>query len=324
MKTILRLVAVAVGCYLVLALTTSPAHAQFQGSNLKGDFGLQSASQAPPGFYLSAFYVRYEGDTLRDRNGDAIAIDPAERGSIDVNGYAAGLVWVSKKKLWGANYSAMVFPGLTDNVLEVPILDRQQKASSGPTDVYVQPINLGWHTDRADYIAGLGVFAPTGRYDADASDNTGLGMWSFELFGGATVHFGKSKSWNFATTAFYETHTEKQDTDITVGDILTLEGGLGKSFKEGAINVGAAYYAQWKVTDDDPGQAIEAMLAGRTLGKHRVFGVGPELTIPIATKKKLIAFLTARYLWESGARTTLEGETFVFQATFPIPSVSLQ
>ena len=78
------------------------------------------------------------------------------------------------------------------------------------------------------------------------------------------------------------------------------------------------------MTDDDPGQAIEELLDGRTLGKHRVFGVGPELTIPIATKKKLIAFLTARYLWESGARTTLEGSTFVFQATFPVPNVRLQ
>ena len=202
MNTRKTLVAIAIGGGLALALVSSPVHAQFQGSNLKGDFGLQSASQPRPGFYLSAFYVRYDGDTLRDRNGDSIAIDPSEAGSIDVNGYAAGLVWVSKKKLWGANYSAMVFPGLTDNVLAAPILDLQQKTSSGPTDVYVQPINLGWHTDRADYTAGLGVFAPTGRYDVDASDNTGVGMWSFELFGGATVHFGKSKSWNFATTAF--------------------------------------------------------------------------------------------------------------------------
>ncbi len=28
-----------------------------------------------------------------------------------------------------------------------------------------------------------------GRYEDGADDNTGLGMWSFELFGGATVFF---------------------------------------------------------------------------------------------------------------------------------------
>ena len=195
---------------------------------------------------------------------------------------------------------------------------------TGFTDLYLQPINLGWHTKRADFTAGLGVFAPTGSYEPGAEDNLGLGMWSLELFGGATVFFDKKKSWHFATTAYYEIHSEKKDTDIKVGDILTLEGGLGKSFMQGALTVGAAYYAQWKTTYDDLGQDLEQLLGVDELPRQKVFGVGPELTIPIATKKKLIGFLTARYFWETGARSTLEGQTFVFQATFPIPSVKLQ
>jgi hypothetical protein len=148
-------------------------------------------------------------------------------------------------------------------------------------------------------------------------------MWSFELFGGATFYLDQAKTWNLATTAYYETHTKKQDTGIRVGDILTLEGGLGRSFADGAFNVGLAYYAQWKMTDDDLGSDID-LPGGRRLGKHQVYGVGPDITVPIATKKKLIAFLNARYFWETGARTTLEGSTFVLTATFPIPSVSLQ
>ena len=88
---------------------------------------------------------------------------------------------------------------------------------------------------------------------------------------------------------------------------------------QGAANVGLAYYAQWKVTEDDLG--IDLDLA---IGKHRVYGVGPELTFPIATKKKLIGFLNARYLWETGARTTLQGNSFVLTATFPIPSIPLE
>ena len=31
--------------------------------------------------------------------------------------------------------------------------------------------------DRADFIAGLGVFAPAGEYEPEGSDNTGLGIW---------------------------------------------------------------------------------------------------------------------------------------------------
>jgi hypothetical protein len=306
----------------VFALASIPVQAQFLGHNFHGDYGLQSATQPPPGFWLAAFYLRYDGDSLRDRNGDEIKLDPEARGEIDTNSYVLGLWWVSKAKILGANYSLAVFPALTDNVLSAPLLGLEQKTATGSTDLYIQPINLGWHTPRADYTAGLGVYAPTGRFEPEASDNLGLGMWSFELFGGATAYFDKKKSWHFATTAFYETHTDKKDTDIRVGDILTLEGGLGKSFKEGAINTGVAYYAQWKVTDDDLGLDFEPP-GGRRLGRHRVYGLGPELTLPIATKKKLIGFVNLRYFWEFGARTTLEGNTFTFTMNFPIPSISL-
>jgi hypothetical protein len=55
-------------------------------------------------------------------------------------------------------------------------------------------------------------------------------MWSYEVFGGTTVYFDEKRTWNFATLASFETHGKKDGTDIRVGDLLTLEGGLGKSF----------------------------------------------------------------------------------------------
>ena len=313
---------VAIICLALLILASGPAQAQFLGHNFHGDYGLQAASQPPPGFWLAAFYLRYDGDRMRDRNGDEVRLDPEGRGEIDVNSYVLGLWWVAKTKILGANYSLAVFPAFTDNVLEAPIFGLEQSTDTGFTDLYIQPINLGWHTQQADYTAGLGVYAPTGRFYPEASDNLGLGMWSFELFGGTTVYFDQKQSWHFAAMAFYETHTKKKDTDIQVGDILTLEGGLGKSFKEGAISAGLAYYAQWKITDDDLGLGIE-LPGDRRLGKHRVYGLGPELTLPIATSKRLIGFVNFRYFWEFGARTTLEGNTFTFTLNFPIPSISL-
>jgi hypothetical protein len=317
-----------------LGLTSGQANAQFLGHNGPGDFGLLSGSQPYPGLYLAAMYLRYDSDTLRNRDGDSISLDPNDPGSIllnaddpdslAVNAYAVGIWGVTNFKIFGANYGFMVFPGFTDNKLEAPILGQVNETDIGFTDLYIQPINLGWHTERADFITGLGVFAPTGSYDPDASDNLGLGMWSFELSAGTTLYLDKAKTWSFATTLFYEIHTRKEDTDIRVGDILMLEGGLGKSFLGGALNAGVAYYAQWKVTDDDLGEEIEQRLGGRKLGKHRGFGVGPELSYSIVTGSKLRAILTARYFWETGVRSNLEGNTFVFNATFPIPSLALE
>ena len=308
---------------VVLSLSLSPnlVHAQFNGHNTKGDYGLQSGSQAPPGFYLIApMYVRYDADTLKNHEGDPVRLNPDEPGSLAINAYVLGLVWVSELTIFGGNYSFQIFPAFSDSSMEVPILGTQSGVGTSFADLYIQPINLGWHTPRADFMAGLGVFAPTGHYEPGGDENIGLGMWSLEIFGGTTIFFDEAKTWHFAATAFYETHTKKKDTDIEVGDLLTLEGGLGWSFLDGAANVGVAYYAQWKLDNDDLGFELPG---GRQLNRHRVYGVGPELTIPIATKKKLIGFVNARYLWETGARTTLEGSTFVLTATFPIPSISL-
>ncbi len=318
-----HLVCTAILLVSVLSLHGQQALAGFAGHNTKGDYGLQSGSQLPPGMYLYPMYYRYDGSDLINRDGDSIRIDPEGRGSLDVNAYVLGILWVSESKIFGGNYSFQIYPGFTDNTLEVPILGLDESVSTGFTDLYIQPINLGWQTDRADFTAGLGVYAPTGNYEPGGSENRGLGMWSFELFAGTTIYFDEPRTWHFATTAWYETHTEKKDTNIRVGDILTLEGGLGKSFIDGALSVGAAYYAQWKLTGDDLGTTL-ARPNGRGLGKHHVYGVGPELTLPLASKKTLYGFLTARYLWEFGTRSTLEGNTFVLALTFPIPSVPLQ
>jgi len=64
--------------------------------------------------------------------------------------------------------------------------------------------------------------------------------------------------------------------------------------------------------------------SGPLSNKHRVFGFGPEVTLPLASKKTLFGFLTLRYLWENGARSTLEGNTFVAMFSFPVPSIPLQ
>ena len=91
--------------------------------------------------------------------------------------------------------------------------------------------------------------------------------------------------------------------------------------------IGAAYYAQWKVTQD---QLREFVLPGgdeiglNVPNKHKVFGFGPDVTLPVATKSKLYALVNARYLWETGARVKTQGQTLAVTATFPIPSVKLK
>ena len=319
----LRVLGIFVGCTSCLILGSIPAAAQFMSHNFRGDFGVLAGTQPPPGWYVAGGYVRFDTDTLRDNDGNEITFDPLNRGDVAANGYAVGFWRVTEKKILGGNYSFMAFPAFTDNKFQAPILGLYGSTSVGLTDLYFQPINLGWHTKQSDYTAGIGMVAPTGSFDPEADDNLGLGMWSFELFGGGTWYFDEAKKWHFATVAFYETHSKKEDTDIRVGDILTLEGGLGRSFMEGAITVGLAYDAQFKITEDDVGD-LQPVFDLFNIGKHQVYSFGAEATLPLATKKKLYGFVTARYMWDTGARNTFEGQTFVLLASFPVPSVALQ
>ena len=152
-------------------------------------------------------------------------------------------------------------------------------------------------------------------------------MWTYEPFVGTTLYFDAKRTASPATTAFWEFHGNKKDTNIKVGQILTLEGGLGKSFLGGGMIIGAAYYAQWKLTEDQLGELVlpgggETAVDFRN--KHKVFAFGPDVTLPVASKSKLFALVNVRYFWETGARVKTQGQTLAVTATFAIPSVKLR
>ena len=321
---------VTLGAFVAIgALLATPAQAQFNGSHTLGDFGVQSGTQPGPGFYAAFFYYRYSADTLKGRNGETVALSPASPGSLGIDAYAPILWYVSKQKVLGANYGAMAVIPWANGALEAPIFGLDEKTGTQFADMYLRPIDLGWHAKKADITAGFGVYPPTGHYVDGGSDNTGKGMWTYEPFVGATLYLDEKKTLSLATNVFWEFHGTKKDSDTKVGQILTLEGGLGKSYLGGGLIVGVGYYAQWKLTADSLGAALTLPGGGTVTGpglsniKHSVFALGPDVTLPVATKKKLYALVNVRYFWEMGARTKTQGQTLAITATFPIPSVKL-
>jgi hypothetical protein len=201
---------------------------------------------------------------------------------------------------------------LLNTQLELPRLN-EDSGAGGIADLYVMPLWLGWNRPRAEYVASYAFSAPTGRFKP-GGDNSGLGMWSHEISGGTTVYLDKKKSWHASALASYEIHQKKQGTDVRVGDILTVEGGLGKTGPKGALSVGAAYYAQWKVTADS-GADLPALLKrfGVENAKNRAFGIGPEISLVVP---KLEGQFNVRALKEFGNRTATQGYAVVTSFTF--------
>jgi hypothetical protein len=321
-----RLQLLGKACGLVLLIAV-PAHAQLNGSHTLGDFGVQSGSQPAPGVYAALFYLRYDTDTIKDADGDIVRLPQASPASLAVGAIAPMVWYVSRAKLLGANYGAMVVFPFANATIEAPAFQLSDTVDTSFSDMLIRPLDLGWHTPRADVAAGLQLYMPTGRYERGGSDNIGKGMWAYEPFVGATFYFDERRTTSFATTAYWEFHGKKKDSDVKVGQLLTLQGGLGKSYLGGGLILGAAYYAQWKLTADDladfvlpGGDAIDV----NARNKHKVFAFGPDVTLPVASTSKLFALVNIRYLWETGARLKTEGQTLVVTATFPVPSVRLK
>lgn len=320
-KRIMQSAAFAAAIFLA-----TPAHAQFNGENLLGDMGVKAGTQPEPGAYVSTIYYRYFADSIKAED-SAKSLEANQT----INAGVPLAVYVSPKKIFGAHYSLMAVMPFANGSLEAPAYGLSEAATTGPSDLYVMPAQLGWHFSRADVTTGFAFFAPTGRHEAGASDNLGKGMWSYEVSGGGTAYLDKQRSLSISTMAYWETHTKKDGEvqfermtvhDVKVGQLLTLEGGVGKSFLHGAASIGAAYYAQWKLTSDQ----MEVGAASAQLSipdKHRVFGFGPDITIPIATKSKLIALVNARYMWETGAQIKTQGQTLMLTTTFPLGGIKI-
>jgi len=208
----------------LISLVPTSAVAQLGGENLRGDYGMKSGSQGPPGFYLGNIFYFYRTGTIKDLNGNDLSRSP----DIDIFGDIILTSYVTKKKILGANYAFAVALPILNAELALPSLDVGSQ-TWGLGDLYVKPLELGWHFKHADAIAGYAFMAPTGRYTAGAKDNTGLGMWSNEFSAGTTVYFDQARKWHAAGTGFFEIHTSKQDLDAKTGNIFTLEGGVGRA-----------------------------------------------------------------------------------------------
>jgi len=255
------------------------SHSQLKGGHILGAMGLQSGTQTPENtlsVYVPGYF--YSASSLRNANGDKAIVNP------DINMFITGVgaSYVSDFKILGANYGATVLLAFASNRIQGNTLD--SKTSIALTDTYIVPVQLGWHNKRADFVFSYQIYLPTGKFDMGASDNSGLGMFMNEFSAGTTLFFNDKKTVHFSALASYEINGKKKDTDIKTGDLLSIEGGLGKTFymmnpektaPKGILNAGLIYYLQYKVTND---QIPVPVFGTIETDKDRVGGIGAEIS----------------------------------------------
>ncbi|MDR2918901.1 MAG: transporter [Tannerella sp.] len=298
--------------FVLLLSNQGISYAQMKGDHLLGDYGLAAGTQAPPSILVAVPIYGYNASNFRNSDGD-------KKDAPHLGAYLVGVggTVVTNFKILNANYGAGLLFCFASNKIDGTYI--QADNSIAFSDTYVQPIQLGWHWKRADLTVGYALYMPTGKYEYKGDDNSGLGMWTNEFSVGGTWYMDKKRSFNLSTMAYYEIHSKKKDTDIRVGNILTLEGGLAKTFEipisksqvPMAINVGPVYYAQFKITNDD----IPVGELDFTGDKDHIYGLGVEANIMYP---KTFTTLSARWLGEMGAKNRFQGNTFMITIAQPI------
>jgi hypothetical protein len=297
--SIVKTVALALSMLMIIK-----SHAQLKGDHLLGDFGLNAGTQAPPTIIVAVPFYWYTASEFAKGNGDKI---DAPKLNVFFTGVGASVV--TNLKILHANYGFSVLAAFMTNRVEGEQV--HSSTSLGFSDMYVQPLQLGWHMKQVDVTAGYGLYIPTGKYEAGGDGNTGLGMWTNEFSAGTTLFFNPKKTFSFSSIAFFETHSKKKDVETKVGNIISVEGGLTKTFYKPisgfpipvVFNAGVIYYMQFKVSDDQ-------IPVGNTVftgSRDNIYAYGLEFNV---LHPKIRTSLGFRWLGETGARNRFQGNAF--------------
>ena len=306
-------------CLLLVSL--GPARAGELGHFGPGVLNIRDFLVPDPGFYYLQYFVWYNADTIRDRNGDKVnSINVGNtklKVDTEVDSFilAPAFVWVSPWKFLGARYGAQIVPTFGNTSVQAALrtetgfredVDESQFAMG---DLYVKPVWLGWDGAHYSAAAGYGFYAPVGKYDNGADDNIGLGFWTHEFQLATAWYPWEHRATAVTLTGTYEIHSEYDDVNITPGDRVSLNWGISQYLPLNDANslmleVGPMGYSQWQV-EKDSGSDVDKNF----IPKDQVHAAGGQIGL-IYTPWN--AFVQFHGLQEFGAEARFEGQFFTW------------
>jgi hypothetical protein len=294
-----------VGIGLALLLTTASAFAQDLGHKLPGLLGLDAGRIPEPGLYLVDRLATYESEELRDRNGNLIPTAP-----FNLLGLANALGVSYTAKISGNSMLLTMTVGGPIAHLKLNIENRPEIGVDrlGLGDPYVQPFRLGWRKRRFDLVTSYSIYLPTDRSPLAGGKGVSSGQITQEFSGGGSVYF-KDRSHFLTALASYQLNTRQRGIDITRGNSVQIQGGVGTKLLRELAETGIAGYTLWQVRDDR-GTELPRVLTG---ARDRVYGLGPEGAMLI---KAIHGQVRVRYEWDFGVRSRPQGHIFVAGINF--------
>jgi hypothetical protein len=215
------------------------------------------------------------------------------------------LVWVSDKKLWflgGAVPSASATLPVANNSL-TSSAQGEISGGGGLADSFYQPSILAWREPRADIRAVFGFLAPTGRFNAGASDNVGSGYWTSTISAGETFYLTANKATALSAFQMYEFHSRQQGTRIHPGQTFNLDYSLTQLLplhEKLQFQLGVVGYNQWQTTD----KTRPTITPAQARAHYRVNALGVAANMVLPVRNVSVGF---KYFKEFANRSTFQG-----------------
>ena len=273
---------------------------QVVGHKVGGTLGLGAGSQPDPGVYIVDQFVDYAAERLIGPRGNTIPLGLR----LDAFSENLGIGGTFEVPRLATYVSASVGVPMA----RVSLNTQRPEASIdlfGLGDLYVQPLRLGWRAPHLDVVLGYGFYAPTAPHEPGGTDGVGSAQWTHEASLGATITFDQDRIWALSALASYEVNGRKLDADVTRGQNLQIQGGLGAKVRP-YLDVGVAAYGFWQATLD---RGADLPLALRGL-RDTACGAGPEIDVTIAPIRGQVS---VRYEHDLIVRARPHGQVFVIQ-----------
>jgi hypothetical protein len=318
-----------------------PSLAQQKGQWVPGQFGLNAGVIPDPGITYANLAVNYSASQLNDSNGNKLLQNVT--GTYSFWADENIIYYVPKHKILGGYFMPYIVLTAANGslVADLPPLlpglggsgTNLSGGGSGFADLYVQPINIGWHfAKRVDFNVGYAFTAPTGRYTAGASNNVGSGYWGNDITSGTTLYITKNQGTTANLATAWEVHGQKtvasavsgQLSKITPGQAFTDEWGIGqvlplKKDMSQLAQLGLVGYDQWQVSSDGGNYLVAGLpVSASRVPYYSVHGIGFQANYILPAKDFVLFF---KYYDEYSAKARVQGRTIVFGGswTFKFP-----
>jgi hypothetical protein len=209
---------------LLLRATVAVAQPQDLGHRIPGGVGIDAGTQVDQGLYVGYRFVWFAANRVKDRRGDSVPIE-----NLDLDAYANVIGVAGTKQLDAVYLSAAI---------AVPIVKLSVGADNpqasvdrlGLGSVFVEPFKIGGRFSHLDVVGSYSVYLPTSQ-----GERAGVGspQWSHQVAAGGTLFFDERRGWRISALASYVHNGKKRGIDITRGNSIQIQGGIGGRVLEG-------------------------------------------------------------------------------------------